>query len=206
MLRNAYLLNATATFRVNYQLLLVATQAAGSRLFEIRNAGTDVVLVPTKLEISWIQNAAHTAAILAGLEVYKATGFTAVDSVDTTTVAGQVHRTGEATAPGNALIRGVTASGVAAGMTGGTVTTTGAPLARFRKWMLQTVPTAGDVPTNFWRAIEQSFGDEKPLVLAPDEGIVVTNSVLLGAAAGSLVNVDLTWTEAKIVGTRDASA
>lgn len=212
MISGDYLLRRINSYRANYQLLIVATQAAGSRLFEIRNANTQGtqnprLLMPTRLEISWVQNAAHTAAILAGLEVYKATGFTAVDTADVTTIAGQTMRTtGTTAAPGGALLRGVTASGVAAGMTGGTVTTAGAPLARYRKWMLATVPTAAEVMTNWWLPIPEvrAGEDDSPLLLDENEGLVITNTTLLGAAAGSLVNIDLKWSEVEIAGLRDS--
>lgn len=36
---------------------------------------------------------------------------------------------------------------------------------------------------------------EYPYVFAPNEGFFITNRVLLGAAAGSSVYIDLSWTE-----------
>src|SRR5690242_14802977 len=64
---------------------LVASQAAGSRLFELRNANAANLVVITSLYIQWLQTAAHTAAIEDSLDVFRATAFSAVDTVNTVT-------------------------------------------------------------------------------------------------------------------------
>src|SRR6185436_7306610 len=98
-------------YRTNHRCALVATQAANSRLFEVRNAGTNL-LVPTRMLVKWVQTAAHTAAIEDSLDVFKVTSFTVLDNTNTVTPTASVKLTTGMTAPpGNAQIRGVTVAG-----------------------------------------------------------------------------------------------
>src|SRR5438876_723555 len=61
-------------YRVNHRCALVANQAANSRIFELRNGGSNLI-VPTRLVIKWLQTAAHTAAIEDSLDVFRCTSF-----------------------------------------------------------------------------------------------------------------------------------
>jgi hypothetical protein len=172
---------------------LVATQAAVSRLFEIRNTGANLI-IPTRFAVRWVQTAAHTAAILAQLSVNKLTGFSAVDTTNTVTPTAVVKRvSGMAVAPGNVALRHVTVAGAAAGMTGGTVTV-GAAYHRMSQWMLLAVPTT--VPTNM-QFVEFISPESQThnIVLANNEGIDLENTIVLGAAAGSNIDVIFEWAE-----------
>jgi hypothetical protein len=174
---------------------LVATQAAGSRLFEMRNGGSNILII-TKLDIRWLQTAAHTAAIEDSLDVFRNTSFSAVDTTNTVTPTATVKQTaGMSVAPGGAVLRQVTVAGAAAGMTGGTRTPDAAPFAQLPKWLLAAVPTASEVKADLLNAMDD-YAPTHPLVLAANEGIEVQNRVLLGAAAGSSVYVDIEWCEA----------
>lgn len=180
-------------YRATHSFGLVATQAQNSRVFQIRNPHATRKLVVTRMFIQWIQTGAHTATILGMLNLWKLTGFSAVDTTNTTTLVGNAKRNLDPAAPGSALLRGVTASGVAAGMTGGTMTRP-APLVQIPMVLLATLPTAGPVPFGSREAIA-TRGSEEPIVLGPDEGIGLENAITLGAAAGAHVFVDIDWIE-----------
>jgi len=183
-------------YRVAQRVALVATQAANSRLFELRNSSAHVLVIPTRIGVRWIQTAAHTAAIEDSLDLYRATGFTAVDTADVATPTASVKRTSGMTAQGSmvAQVRHVTATGVAAGMTGGTLTADTNPLAQLPAWLLAAQPTGSTVFPMEADLLQSGMG-EHPLVLAQNEGFVIRNRVLLGAAAGSSVYFDISWAE-----------
>lgn len=180
-------------YRTSHQAAIIASQAAASRLFEIRNTATSNLIVITSLRIQWLPTGAHTAAIEDSLDLFKVTGFSAVDTTNTVTPTVVAMRTSMAAAPGGAAVRGVTVAGAAAGMTGGTMTISAQPLVQLPQWLLATLPTASVVAP----AIIDWFQDngEHPLVLANNEGIVVQNRVLLGVAAASSVYLDVAWAE-----------
>lgn len=186
---------ALGHYRSAVRFSLVASQAASSRLWEVRNTGTNL-LIPTLYTVKWTQTSAHTAAIRLELDLFKATGFTAVDTTNTVTPSGSVKRTsGMAAFPGNAAIRHVTVAGASAGMTGGTVTVDGSEFAQVSLWMLTTVPTGGPVPYIRDDFLAPLYTGTHPFVLAQNEGLVLQNDVLAGAAAGSDVIVDFSWAE-----------
>lgn len=182
-------------YNVSHRCAIVATQAANSRLFEIRNPSSSLVLVPTRIAISWLPTAAHTAAIEDSLDVFKVTGFTAVDTVNTVTPVAHPAQTSRMTAAASAagIIRGVTVAGAAAGMTGGTLTKSGSQFLQLAQWLLLAQPTGSTVyPVVLdWRP----RNGEHPLVLETDEGIIIENRVLLGAAAGSSVYIEVSYAE-----------
>lgn len=182
-------------YRAAVRMSIVALQAANSRLFELRNSSDSNLIIPTKINVQWLQTAAHTAAIEDSLDMFKVTGFTAVDSVNTVTPTISVKKTsGMAAAPGSAEIRHVTVAGAAAGMTGGTLTKDGSALAQLPQWLLLAQPTGGVVQPAIGEFIDDRNGGH-PLVLAKNEGFIIENRVLLGAAAGSSVYIDVSWAE-----------
>lgn len=181
-------------YRTTHQVTLANTQAANSRLFELRNTATNLIVL-TRLTLRWLQTANHTAAILDSLDCYKCTGFTAVDTTNTVTPTVSVKRGSTmAAAPGGAAVRGNTVAGAAAGMTGGTLTKDGNPFAQLGKWLVATQPTAGPVDPSVLDAVDDVNGTH-PFVFAQNEGFIVENRILLGAAAGSVVYIDCSWAE-----------
>src|SRR6186713_2878861 len=61
-------------YRVAVRFATVNTQAANSRLFELRNTSTNRILL-TRLRVLWLQTGAHTAAIEDSLDCFKLTTF-----------------------------------------------------------------------------------------------------------------------------------
>lgn len=180
-------------YRTNHRCAIVNTQAANSRLFEIRNSGSSLI-IPTRLTIKWLQTGNHTAAIEDSLDVFKVTSFSVVDTTNTVTPTVSVKRGTMAAAPGNAVVRGVTVAGAAAGMTGGTLTKDGTSVGQLPKWLLAAQPTAGPVEPSVLDVFDDVNGTH-PFALANNEGIIVENRVLLGAAAASSVYIDCSWVE-----------
>lgn len=185
---------ALGHYRVNHRCAIVAAQAANSRLFEVRNTHATNLIIPTHLVIKWMQTAAHTAAIEDSLDVFKVTGFSVVDTTNTVTPTVSAKRASMAAAPGAAAIRGVTVAGAAAGMTGGTLVKDGSAAAQLPKWLLLGQPTAGPVEFSVMDVSDDVNGTH-PFVLAQNEGFIIENRVLLGAAAGSSVYIDFSWAE-----------
>lgn len=174
------------------RLAIVALQAAGSRLFTLRNANTSNLVVITSIYLSWLQTAAHTAAIEDSLDLFRVTGFSAIDNTNYTALTVTPQRSaGMGTA--GALVGQVTATGVAGGSTGGTMTLDAQAWWQLPQWLLAAQPTGQTViPMTLMYTLGNG---EHPLVLKPNEGFAMTNRVLLGAAAGSSVYLDLEWAE-----------
>lgn len=185
---------ALGHYRVNHRCALVASQAANSRLFEVRNTHATNLIVPTRLMITWVQTAAHTAAIEDSLDVFKVTGFTAVDTTNTVTPVPSAMRTSMAASPGGAAIRGVTVAGAANGMTGGTLTKDSGSIAQLPQWLLLAQPTGSTVMAQLVTVFTDDYGGH-PLAFVQNEGLIVENRVALGAAAGSSVYIDFSYAE-----------
>lgn len=180
-------------YKTSHRTVLVNTQAANSRLFELQNAHATNLIVVHDIRVELIQTAAHTAAILDSLDIYRCTSFSAVDTTNTVTPVAAKLRNSFGTSGAN--LRGVTVAGAAAGMTGGTLTKDTAPLRQFGLWLLAAVPTGGPTPAIVGQYTPQVANGESPLILVQNEGLIIENRVLLGAAAGSAVSIDIEWSE-----------
>lgn len=178
-------------YRLSVRFALIAAQVANARLFTFRNNGANLI-IPTRLNVKWMQTAAHTAQIADSLDIFKLTAFTVLDTTNTVTPAISRKRTSFG-AP-NVDIRHVTVAGAAAGMTGGTMTKDGSAFAQLQKMMQAAVPTASDVLAALLDALDDVNGTY-PWALVNNEGFEIENRALLGAAAGSEVVVDFSFAE-----------
>lgn len=182
-------------YRTSHRAVLLAAQAANSRLFELRNLHASNLLVVHDVSIEWIQTAAHTAAILDSLDMYRVTSFSTTDTTNTVTPVLSKLRTSYATLVDGTdyAVRGVTVAGAAAGMTGGTLTKDTAPMLQVSQFLLAAVPTASVVRPIIGRYAPQVINGDSPLILAQNEGFTIENRVLLGAAAGSAISIAVTF-------------
>jgi hypothetical protein len=184
---------ADGHYRVTHRCVLVNTQAANSRLFEMRQPTAGKVLILTRLIIKWLNLTAHTAIIEDSLDCYKVTTFTAVDTTNTVTLTSSLKKTGMTA--DIAIIRGVTVAGAAAGMTGGTLTKDAGPWAQlpriFNQTVMATTETSARISDNM-EALDPG-NDTYSWVFAQNEGFIIENRVLLGAAAGSSVYIDCAY-------------
>lgn len=177
-------------YRVAMRTQLLAVQAANSRLFELRNSGSNLI-IPTRIEVTVWPVGSVAFPYLLALSLFKCTSFTAVDTTQTTTPTVSVMKTsGMSAAPGAAHVRLL--SGAAGGMTGGTLTKDASPIGTLLAWMASVTPTTRPVT----KEMAKRNGDEYPLVLAQNEGFVIDN-VLLGSATANEVQVvcELAWAE-----------
>jgi hypothetical protein len=184
---------ALGHYTTSHRTALVATQAANSRLFELQNAHATNLVVIHRVHVTLAQTAAHTAAIETSIDMYRCTTFTAVDTTGTVTPVASKMRTSMGAAGAN--LRGVTVAGAAGGMTGGTLTKDTAPMWQMQAWLLLAVPTGGPTVRSEYRWLPDVGDGEHPLVLVQNEGFILENRVLLGAAAGSSIHINVAWSE-----------
>lgn len=188
---------ALGHYRVTHTAALINAQAANSRLFEFRNSGTNL-LIPTRLVVGWSSMQAHTALLNQFIECFRLTAFTVNSTVNTVTPVPSVRRTaGMAVSPGGASIRGVTIAGAAAGMTGFTSTKdTG---AFFTMSMIEAVAVMAATDTaSRYQITREVFEDNlgtHPFVFAQNEGFLIEERVVEGAAGGSFITIDLSYAE-----------
>ena len=176
-------------YRTSVVITSTAAQAANSRIFEIRNTGSNLLIL-TQMTLKAIQGAAGTAQINR-LDVYKATSFSAVDTTNTVTPVSSVRRTSTMAAyPGGAAVRHLTLAGNVNGMTGGTLT--------------KDTQAFGSLITPVAAAAQSSMlitdiVDPNPLthpfVFSNNEGFVVESAVLNVTSYGYTWCVDCAWAE-----------
>lgn len=186
---------ALGHYRTSHRCNVVANQAANSRLFELRNAHASNLIVIQRLRITVVETSAHTAALDNSLDVYRLTSFSVSSTTGTVTpVASKLRTSYAAIDTAATLLRGVTVAGAAAGMTGATLTKDTAPLFQVPIFYLAVVPTAGPTVTSTFDYTPAATG-ESPLVLAQNEGFLIENRALFGAAGQAAVYIDVAWAE-----------
>ncbi len=181
-------------YRTSVILTMATTQAANSRLFEIRNTSTNLI-IPTRIRVGALTTGTVTTAYVFQLALFRCTTFTAVDTTNTVTPTSSVKRTTGMTAyPGNAHVRYVTVAGAAAGMTGGTLTKDANPIGQYVAWTHTAAPGA-TTPMTTAELLDDVNGTH-PLVFAQNEGFEIENFVV-GSGTANVVTVliDVSWTE-----------
>lgn len=183
-------------YQVSGRVLLAPAQVATSRLYEVRNSGANL-LIPTKLELAIIPVGAVAVPYLCELSAYKYTSFSAVDTISTSTPVATAARASMSAPPQNAQIRAVTSSGVAAGMTGGTLGTKGTnAFAGLMAWAASVSPTSQPVVKDLLSDVGRGA---YPIMFGQNEGFVIENTVLGSATANNLaLYIDFAWCEAAV--------
>ena len=160
--------------------------AANGPVFSFRNTGTNLILIH-RLQVGFVTTTAFTTAQALSYAVYRATGFTVSDSGGTALyTAGQnkyrTSFTNISSAPDirigstGAVTAGTrTLDTVALGIAGGSSTAVGTSLQ----------------PTGL---ITHDAGDY-PVVLAQNEGLVMTNLIAMGAAGVINLHVNIEFSE-----------
>jgi len=183
-------------YRTSIVLTMATTQAANSRLFEIRNTGANLI-IPTRIRVGSMTTGTVTTAYLMRLGLYRCTSFTAVDTTNTVTPTSSVRRTtGMSAYPGNANVRHVTVAGAAAGMTGGGLTKDANEAGTHLYWTSTTVPTAPNPIVMVTSEILDDVNGTHPWVFAQNEGFEIEN-VTVGSGTANVVQVliDVSWAE-----------
>jgi hypothetical protein len=181
-------------YRTSVVLTMATTQAANSRLFEVRNTSTNLI-IPTRIRVGALTTGTVTTAYAFQLDLFRCTSFSAVDTTNTVTPTSSVKRTTGMTAyPGNAAVRYVTVAGAAAGMTGGTLTKDANPVGSYVAWTHTAAP--GAITPMVTSELLDDVNGTHPLVLAQNEGFEIENAIV-GSGTANVVKVliDVSWAE-----------
>jgi hypothetical protein len=181
-------------YRVARRYALINSQAAGAILVAARNISANPVIVK-RLYMRLLQTSAPTAAIEARISATIARGYSVSDSTNGTllTLSGNNAKKRTSMATPGLEIRETT---VAAGATGGTKVLDADAFMKMSLWELLAVPTGGPVP-EVTREYSPNVRDgEHPFLLAQNEGFVITNDAVLGAAAAGILYYEIDWVEA----------
>lgn len=176
-----------------YQLSLASgnltTVAAGGPIFSFRYApNTSTVCVIKRISIGFVCTTAFGAAQQMGFGVYAARSFSGSDSGGTAaTLTGNnnKYRTSLATTAVTDIRIGSTAA-----LTAGTRTLDAQALGTNYFW----VPGVGTALTQ--TDLISYDANDYPIVLANNEGFVITNQVLMGATGVGTAVVNVEWFEA----------
>lgn len=181
-------------YRVVSAVLLSASQAANSRLFEIRNSGSNLI-VPLLVEVEMLAVGDVAAEQQCWLSMFGCTNFTAVDDTNVTTPSVMVVRpTGMSAAPGGVQVRACVSN--PAGMTGGTLTKDAGAHSNLVAWMASASAAR---PASRKRFVDPSDLSIHPPVYTQNQGFVIENTVL-GPSSDNSVNVFITvaWAEVTV--------
>ena len=180
-------------YRTSIKLTMAISQAANSRLFEIRNTHATNLIILTRARIQAMPNGTVTTQYLGDISLFRCTSFSAVDTTNTVTPTGSVKRTSMVAYPGtSAAVRHVTVAGAAAGMTGGTLTKDGNALGTL---LFSAVTMAAGTLPSVQELVDDMQGTH-PLVCVQNEGWEFENVVVGSATAnGVTVVVDCSWAD-----------
>lgn len=179
-------------YRTCVKLTMATTQAANSRLFELRNTHASNLIIPTRAWVAGMPTGTITTAYGMELGLFKLTGFSAVDTTNTVTPTSSVKRGSMAAYPGGAAVRHNTVAGAAAGMTGGTMTKDGNTAGSHLIWMQSTA--AGTVASG--RELLDDMNGTHPFVFTQNEGLEIENIVVgSGTSNVCVALIDVSWAE-----------
>lgn len=179
-------------YRCVATVALSPLQAVNSRLFELRNTGSNLI-VPTLIE-------AHVTAVgdvspdyPLWVSLYGCTSFTAVDTTNTTTPPSMVVRpTGMSASPGGAQIRSLSST-FTAGMTGWTATKDSGAHSSALVWMSSA---SADRPAYARRFVDPDDQATHPPVYAANQGFVIENAQLGPDTSNTvLMVITVAWAE-----------
>lgn len=174
---------------------LITTIAAGTgsagHLFTMRWTHATMLCVVTKLRAKWTTVAGFTAAQEIGMDAYMARSYTADHAggtaVTLTTNSGKKRASYGTTNMASMRIASTTA------LTGSSFTLDPHPIAYGGAAELATGATIPKTAFSLDIVDEATAGH--PIVLATNEGIVVRNLILMGAAGTARVGVEVEWLE-----------
>jgi hypothetical protein len=160
--------------------------AANGPVFSFRNTGSNLILV-RRLSIGFVTTTAFTTAQGLDYQMLRANSFTASDSGGTAlyTAGANKHRTGFTNIASAPDIRISSTGALTAGTR--TLETAGMGIAGGSSTAVGTNMQASDL-------LRYDSGDY-PLVLAQNEGFVVTNGIAMGAAGVIRLQVSVEYAE-----------
>lgn len=183
-------------YRAALAVPLVASQAANSRLFELRNSGANLI-VPLLVEVEMLAIGDVATDGQCWISMFGCTNFTAVDTANAVTPAAMVVRpTGMTAAPGGAQLRAC--NGSSAGMTGGTLTKDAGAHSYLVSYMSSA---ASERPARVKRFVDPADLAIHPPVYGTSQGLVIENSILGSATDNNIyVIITVAWAEVPVGG------
>ena len=182
-------------YRTCVKITLAISQAANSRLFEVRNTHATNLIIPTRVNVGLVVTGTVTTAYAAELGLFSATSFTAVDTTNTVTPTTSRMRSTMTAYPGNAAVRHCTLAVAAAGMTGGTVTLDANYMSSLMIWAATGAAASPAFVIYKDLITPDNISGHLP-TYAQNEGFVITNVNVGSATANSLVAlIDVSWAE-----------
>lgn len=179
-------------YRVVATTVLSPLQAAASRLFELRNSGSNLI-VPLLVEVEALAVGDVAPDFLLRLDMYGCTNFTAVDTTNASAPSAMVVRpTGMSAAPGGAQLRSL-GSTFTAGLIGGVLTKDVGMHSYMMAWMSSAT---AERPARSKRLVDPADLSIHPPVYAQNQGFVIENTNLGPADANTvLVVITVAWAE-----------
>jgi hypothetical protein len=176
--------------------------AANSPMFSMRfvagSAGQAQVAIIQRINIFIVPTVAFTAAQQVSYGAYIARSWSAVDSGGAAaTLTGNNNKLRTSMSTTQIAATGDMRISTTAALTAGTRTLDSQAFAVASAW----VPTALVAQPIQTVTLYENFAGDQPIVLATQEGIVINNLVLMGAAGVLSIGVTIEWTESSTTST-----
>jgi hypothetical protein len=178
------------------------TAAANSPMFSMRfvagSAGQAQVAIIQRINIFIVPTVAFTAAQQVSYGAYIARSWSAVDSGGAAaTLTGNNNKLRTSMSTTQIAATGDMRISTTAALTAGTRTLDSQAFAVASAW----VPAALVAQPIQAVTLYENFAGDQPIVLATQEGIVINNLVLMGAAGVLSIGVTIEWTESSTTST-----
>jgi hypothetical protein len=178
------------------------TAAANSTMFSMRfvagSAGQAQIALIQRIALVIVPTTAFTAAQQVSYGAYVARSFSAVDSGGTAaTLTGNNNKLRTSMSTTQISATGDMRISTTGALTAGTRTLDSQAFAVASAW----VPTALVAQPIQQVILYENFAGDQPLVLATQEGIVINNLILMGAAGVLSIGVTIEWTESSTTAT-----
>lgn len=172
---------------------LATTLAAGSTIFSLRWTHATNLMILRSLRVVYCVVTGFTAAQELAFAAYVARTWTVADSAGTAIVI-TTNNAKKRTSMGTSLIAANDMRIAAAtAVTAGTRTLDANPIMVGVAKTLAAAATVQDA--NFGQTLDLTNGMDYPLVFAQNEGIVVQNTILMGAAGTVRIGIECEWEE-----------
>ena len=188
------------TYQVGLLTCAITGVAAGGPLFSMRfvagTVGTQAqIAIIQKITINYVLTTGFTTAQQIGFNAFVARSFTASDSGGSSvTLSGNNNKNRTVMPTSQISVTGDMRISSTAALTAGTRTLDTNAFAVTNGWAGSTLLTTGVVPLQQVE-LYQNGGTEYPIILANNEGIVITNAVAMGATGVMTVAINIEWTE-----------
>jgi len=179
------------SYRVGASTGLLAGLAANTPIFSVRWGDATRVMVPRFLRVRYAVVTGFTAAQELAFDAIVARAFSASDSAGTAiTLSGNQQK--KRTSMGASLVTDMRVA-AAVTLTAGTRTLDGQPVLASAKKTLAAAATVQDA--DFEHTVAFDPGIEWPFVLVTNEGLIVRNTIALGAGGTVRANIEFAWDE-----------